>query len=103
MIKKIISSLAIILSLASSPVSIASANTSLVDTALAVTDNLSFDSAFNWSQQFSVKKNVPYDESKDSALRRGTENWDQPQGSFFVMPAFIFGLILVFLYFNREK
>jgi hypothetical protein len=103
MIKKTISSLAIILSLAITPVSSASANTSLVGTTLDFTGSLSFDNTLNWPQQFSVKKNVPYDESKDSALRRGTENWDQPQGSFFVMPAFIFGLILVFLFFNREK
>jgi hypothetical protein len=103
MIKKIISSLAIILSLASVPVSSVSANTTIAVTPLDFTDSLSFDSVARWPQQFSVKKNVPYDESKDSALRRGTENWDQPQGSFFVMPAFIFGLILVFLFFNREK
>lgn len=51
----------------------------------------------------SVRRGEKYDESKDPALRRGTENEEQPQGSFFAIPAFVVGVILLFLFFNRDK
>jgi hypothetical protein len=49
-----------------------------------------------------IKKNGQYDESKDPALRRGTENWEQPQGSFWIIPAVVVGLVFIVLFFNRE-
>lgn len=58
-----------------------------------VTENLSF----------AVKRNQPYDESKDPALRRGTENWEQDQGSFFTIPALVIAIIGVLLFFTRDK
>jgi hypothetical protein len=51
----------------------------------------------------STKKGEKYDESKDPALRRGTENWEQPQGSFWVIPAAVVGVILLILFFNKEN
>nr|WP_087146330.1 hypothetical protein [Crenothrix polyspora] len=102
MIKKIISSLALIVLLASAPISGVSANSNINFSALDFTNSISFDGQLNWPQQFSVKKDVPYDASKDSALRRGTENRDEPQGSFFVVPAVIFGIIALLVFLNRE-
>lgn len=52
---------------------------------------------------FQVKKGEPYDEKKDPALRRGTENWEQSQGGYFVIPGVLVGIIGLFLYFNRDK
>jgi hypothetical protein len=50
-----------------------------------------------------IKSGQPYDKTKDPALRRGTENWEQSQESFFVVPGIVFGIIAVFLFFNRNK
>lgn len=49
-----------------------------------------------------VKRGEPYDEKKDPALRKGTENEEMPQGSFFAIPALVLGMALVFLFFNRD-
>jgi hypothetical protein len=49
-----------------------------------------------------VKKGTPYDEAKDPFLRKGTENVEESQVSFFVIPAVVVGIILLFLFFNRE-
>jgi hypothetical protein len=50
-------------------------------------------------QPIVVAKNQP---KVDSSTRTGTENWEQPQGSFFVVPALIFGIFAIILYFNRD-
>ena len=50
-----------------------------------------------------IKKGEKYDESKDPALRRGTENTEQPQSSFFAIPAVVIGLIAVVLFLSKEK
>jgi hypothetical protein len=39
---------------------------------------------------------------KDSALRQGTENWEQPQDSFFVIPGIILGLAALVLFYKRD-
>lgn len=49
-----------------------------------------------------IKRGEPYDEKKDPALRKGTENEEMPQGSFFAVPTIIIGIALVFVWFNRE-
>jgi len=103
MIKKIISSLSMTLMLGSDPISIASANSNSDFRGIDFTGGIGFDSKLNWLQQFAVKKDASYDESKDPALRRGTENWEEPQGSFFAIPAVVVGIIALFLFFNREK
>jgi hypothetical protein len=103
MIKKIISSLGLILFLVSAPISGVSANSNFDFRTLDFTGIMSSDNKLSWSQHLSVKKSVPYDESKDPTLRNGTENWEEPQGSFFAIPALIVGAIALFLFFNREK
>ncbi len=50
-----------------------------------------------------IKHGEPYDEKKDPALRRGTENEEMPQSSFFAIPALVIGIMLAFLFFNRDK
>lgn len=42
-------------------------------------------------------------ETKQPATRRGTENWEEPQTSFFIVPAVSIGIIALFLIFNRNK
>jgi hypothetical protein len=54
------------------------------------------------SRPISVKKDGGYDESKDPALRKGTENWEEPQGSFFVIPALVLALIAIVLFFSKK-
>jgi hypothetical protein len=49
-----------------------------------------------------VKKEETYDEAKDPFLRKGTENEQESQISFFVIPAVVVGIVLIFLFFNRE-
>lgn len=50
----------------------------------------------------STKRGEKYDESKDPALRKGTENWEQTQGNFWIIPAIVVGLIFAVLFFNRN-
>ena len=57
---------------------------------------------FSQTNTISVKSGGKYDETKDPALRSGTENWEEPQGSFFAIPAAVVGIILIFLFFNRD-
>jgi hypothetical protein len=40
--------------------------------------------------------------SGDSALRTGTENWEQPQGNFFVVPAIVLGLVALVLFYKKD-
>jgi hypothetical protein len=63
---------------------------------------LNFESIENWANGIQIKGGEPYDEKKDPALRKGTENWEEPQGSFFVIPAVVVGLIVIVLFFNRK-
>lgn len=62
-----------------------------------------FSTGDSWINAIQVKRDEPYDEKKDPALRKGTENEEQPQSSFFAVPGLIVGIALVFLFFNREK
>jgi len=66
---------------------------------------LNYDDNFSFSNtsKISTKRGEKYDESKDPALRRGTENWEEPQGSYFAIPALIVGLIGLALFFSRDK
>ena len=43
-----------------------------------------------------------YNESKDQSLHRGTENTDESQVSFFVLPAIVVGLSLAVFFFKRK-
>lgn len=43
-----------------------------------------------------------YNESKDQSLHRGTENTDESQVSFFVLPAIVVGLSLAVFFLKRK-
>jgi len=59
---------------------------------------LAIDSAIN-----KVQKKLTYDEAKDATLRRGTENWEQSQSSFFVVPGIFLSVVGLALFFSRKK
>jgi hypothetical protein len=102
MTKQFISTLSIILLLGSAPMMGVSANSNIDFGALNSTSGIGVDSKQNWPQTFTVKKGGAYDEAKDPFLRKGTENVEESQASFFVIPAVVVGIILLFLFFNRE-
>ena len=102
MSKKLLSTLSIILLMGSAPITGVSANFSIDFSALNHASGIGFDSNLNWPQTFTVKKGESYDEAKDPFLRKGTENVEESQASFFVIPAVVVGIILLFLVFNRE-
>lgn len=59
---------------------------------------LAIDSSIN-----KVQKKLTYDESKEATLRRGTENWEQSQSSFFVVPGIFLTVVGLALFFSRKK
>jgi len=99
---KLLSTLSIILLLGSAPMTGVSANSNVDFSVLNLASGIGFDTKQNWPQPFTVKKGEPYDEAKDPFLRKGTENEEESQVSFFVIPAVVIGIILLFLVFNRE-
>ena len=99
---KLLSTLSIILLLGSAPMTGVSANSNIDFSVLNLASGIGFDTKQNWPQPFTVKKGEPYDEAKDPFLRKGTENVEESQVSFFVIPAVVVGIILLFLVFNRE-
>ena len=102
MTNKLLPTLSIILLLGSAPMTGVSANSNIDFSALNFAGGIGFDSKQNWPQPFTVKKGEPYDEAKAPFLRKGTENVEESQISFFVIPAVVVGIILLFLFFNRE-
>lgn len=67
--------------------------------------SITYGENFSFSQAnvLSTKRDEKYDEYKDPALRKGTENWEEKQGSYFAIPALVIGVMAVILFFNREK
>jgi hypothetical protein len=102
MTKQLILTLSIILLLGSAPITGVSANSNIDFSAQNFMSGIGIDSKLNWPQLVAVKKGEPYDEAKDPFLRKGTENVEESQASFFVIPAVVVGIILIFLFFNRE-
>lgn len=47
--------------------------------------------------------NTGVTKSKSQSAYKGTENTDESQVSFFIIPAIVIGLSLMFLLFNRKK
>ena len=90
MTKKLITTLSIVLLLGSTPIIGVSANSNIDIREL------------NLPQPFTAKIGESYEEAKDPFLRKGTENVEESQISFFVIPAVVVGIILLFLFFNRE-
>jgi hypothetical protein len=99
---KLLSTLSIILLLGSAQMTGVSANSNVDFSVLNLASGIGFEIRQNWPQPFTVKKGEPYDEAKDPFLRKGTENVEESQVSFFVIPAVVIGIILLFLVFNRE-
>ena len=66
---------------------------------------LGLDNTFGLSlpNGMSVKLESRVDEANNPAARRGTENWEESQTSFFIVPAVSIGLIALLLFFNRNK
>ena len=102
MTKQLISTLSIILLLGNASMTGVSANSNIDFSTLNFTSGIGFDNKLNWPQPLTVKKGEPYDKAKDPFLRKGTENVEESQASFFVIPAVVVGIILLFLFFNRE-
>jgi hypothetical protein len=104
MIKQVLSSLSVIIFLSGVPSYQVAANTSAnfktsdLFASLSYGDNITLTR----SDMITTKKGGSYDESNDPALRKGTENWEEPQGSFFIIPAVVVGLIVIVLFFNRK-
>ena len=99
---KLLSTLSIILLLGSAQMTGVSANSNVDFSVLNLASGIGFETRQKWPQPFTVKKGEPYDEAKDPFLRKGTENVEESQVSFFVIPAVVIGIILLFLVFNRE-
>jgi len=103
MTSKLISTFSIILMLGSASLAKSSTLTNIDFMSSDFTNGVSFfDSRSNEHQELLVKKGDPLDKSKDPAQRRGTENWEEPQGSFFVVPAVVLGIIGLALFFNKD-
>jgi len=71
---------------------------SLLFLAVPASAALAIDSSIN-----KVQKKLTYDEAKDATLRRGTENWEQSQSSFFVVPGIFLTVVGLALFFSRKK
>lgn len=105
MLKKFILTFSLLFVLASSPITQAS---TFYNIDFKVFDLFSsgatvFDSKVHWPQALLVKTGVAYDESKDPALRQGTENWEESQWSFYIVPALFIGVIALVLFFNKNN
>ena len=98
MVKKIILILPVILLLGSVPVTGFSATSRM----LSFTNGISFANQLNGLQSFAVKNESAYSEAKDPFLRKGTQNSEESQVSFFVIPAIVAGLSVIFLFFKRK-
>ncbi len=104
MIKQVLSSLSVIILLSVVPSYQVVANTSPSFKSSDLFNRPSYanNSTLTRSDTISTKQGGRYDESNDPALRKGTENWEEPQGSFFIIPAVVVGLIVIVLFFNRK-
>jgi hypothetical protein len=104
MVKQVLLSLSVIILLSGVPCYQVAANTSSNFKTSNLFDRLSSGDniTLTRSDAISTKKGGSYDESNDPALRKGTENWEEPQGSFFIIPAVVIGLIVIVLFFNRK-
>lgn len=104
MLKKLILTVSLFFVLASAPLSQASAFYNIDFKALDLSNEAKLlDRYTHWPQALWVKSGVPYDESKDPTLRRGTENWEESQWSFYIVPALFIGVIALVLFFNKNN
>jgi hypothetical protein len=92
MIKRVFLSLSIVILLSGVPSVQVLANASITFQSAELFPKLGFDNNFTLTRT-----------GLFPALRKGTENWEEPQGSYFAIPAFIVGVIGLVLFFNRNK
>ncbi len=104
MIKRVFSTLSVVILLGGVPSLQVSANTGTNFEAPGLSPSLDYgdNTLLTRLDTISTKRRGEYDASKDPALRKGTENWEEPQGSFFIIPVAVVGLIAIVLLFNRE-
>lgn len=79
------------------------ANSGTVDLTGIPAFNFDNASTLFTSKSMATKRGEKYDETKDPALRKGTENTEQPQSSFFAIPAVVIGIIGLILFLSRDK
>ena len=104
MLKKLILTLGLLFVLASSPLTQASTFYNIDFKVFDLSNGARiFDRYAHWPQALWVKTGVPYDESKDPTLRQGTENWEESQWSFYIVPALFIGVIALVLFFNKNN
>jgi len=66
-------------------------------------NDLSLYKPFSLPDAMSIKLENGLGEAKDAASRRGTENWEESQTSFFIVPGVAIGIVALFFIFNRNK
>jgi len=66
-------------------------------------NDLSLYKPFFLSDAMSIKLENGLGDAKDAATRRGTENWEESQTSFFIVPGIAIGIVALFFIFNRNK
>jgi len=99
MIRKIILALTIVLALGITSLANASSYSDINFNKVDFIKGVSFfDRSSNYSQELFVKNA----NTKDPVQRRGTENWEEPQGSFFVVPGLVLAVIGIAMFFNRD-
>ncbi len=105
MIKHFASTLGIIIVLIALPCPAASASSSYQFKMPALIADLDYGDSLTLSgaNTIATRRGEKYDESKDPALRRGTENWEQSQGNFLTIPLIVVAVIATLLFFSREK
>lgn len=105
MTKRIASTLGIIIILIALPCTVVSASSTMNFKTPELLADLNYGDSLTLrgSNTISTRKGEKYDESKDPALRKGTENWEQSQGNFMTIPLIVVGIIAFLLFFSREK
>jgi hypothetical protein len=66
-------------------------------------NDFSVNKPFSLSDAMSIKLENGLGEAKDAAPRKGTENWEESQASFFIAPGIAIGIVALFFIFNRNK
>jgi hypothetical protein len=100
MLKTIIKTSLVILLLGFLPPTQAAGSSSMAGL-LNISNGMTWDAVATELPHFSLKRGVPYDESKDPALRRGSENSEQPDNSFFIIPIVMFVGMGLFLFYTK--
>lgn len=102
MTRKIVSILVILFLLGSAPLAQATSRFNIDFTVFDIISSVNFFESQYDRPAWLVKSGEAYDASKDPALRTGTQNWEEPQGSFFIVPALLLGVFALILFFKKK-